>query len=147
MSIRPMQSPLLGGMAHPFRRVITPTAEQRAEALTLTRAGATIIRDLCRELDLPADAFGVVAQLYLNQEWGVVQKAEAEREAKENAQRAELVKKLRDKRIRLEPDGGGGFTTGEYVDQFPNLGRRDGLDMLENSEILELAKKHGITVE
>lgn len=134
--IRPMNSALMGG--NPFRRVITATPEQKAEALAHTREGATKIRDLIRELDLPASSFDAVLMLYQSQEWGVVQKAEDERETKEETDRANLIKLLREKKIGnplYRPEIGGYQPMGRFD---------DGLEMASHHELVDLAKLHGI---
>jgi hypothetical protein len=146
--LRPSISPFLHrSPLGAYRRIIEATPEQKAEALELTREGAKKIRDLCRELELPATAFDSVTALYMNQEWGVVQKAEDARERAAEAKRGALVKQLRDK---------GAYSSrlaGDFVRPLPNrmmMGANDlndGLDCADDDEILQLAKQHGIAID
>jgi len=82
--------------------VEAPTKEQRADALSHTREVLSTVRDVMRELDVPAAEFGTVLALYSNQLYASMHKDDhkkyVEREKKVRAivkeREAEAVKQF-----------------------------------------------------
>lgn len=95
MSMRPPLNPF-------GYNIIKTTAEQDALALKCTREKLTAVRDLMRELDLPADAFAIALHVY-NEQLSNIVSAE---ERKKNIER--------EKKVRAEVKK----RTGEAVSQF-----------------------------
>lgn len=134
----------LSHLMPPFATTVLSTPEQEAEALGATRSEMIKIRDLARDLELPATSLGLVCEIYFRQLSGVMhqhmEKLDLARQEKITALRTKGVTALPDPRnaqvahARMTP------MTPLYASDIS--GMYDGLEDISDAELDKLVSAH-----